>query len=77
MVHIESWNRLGETMAADRNQSSKKEGSLIPGASIFLSLVVYFNIRSDHVMTVVDWGAIVIGVLFFTIAMFRRFQSRG
>ena len=55
--------------------TEKKPDSLLTGASVFLALVVYFNIRADHEMTIVDWGVIGFGVLFFAFAVVRRFQA--
>jgi len=63
-------------MTANKDEESRKK-SLVPGALVFLVLVIYFNIRSEHMMTSVDWGVIAFGVLFFGFAVVRRFQDKN
>jgi len=60
---------------ADMDKPQKRM-SLVTGASLFLALVLYFNIRSVTPMNVVDWAVIGFGVLFLVFALVRRYQDK-
>ncbi|MGB5850121.1 MAG: hypothetical protein WBH40_16655 [Ignavibacteriaceae bacterium] len=55
------------------NQKSTefKKTKLLPGAIIFVGLVLYFNIRFENQMDMIDWAVILIGVIYVIIAMLK------
>jgi uncharacterized membrane protein YesL len=48
-----------------------KKTKLLPGAIVFLGLILYFNIRFENEMDMIDWAVIVIGVIYLTVAMLK------
>ena len=44
---------------------------LLPGAIVFLGLVIYFNIRFENEMDMIDWVVILIGVIYLIIALLK------
>ena len=48
-----------------------KKTKLLPGAIVFLGLVLYFNIRFENEMDMIDWAVILIGVIYLIIALFN------
>jgi hypothetical protein len=56
----------------DNQKSTKfKKTKLLPGAIVFLGLVLYFNIRFENEMDIIDWAVVLIGVTYLIIAMFK------
>ena len=55
------------------NQKNKKfkKRELLPGAIVFLGLVLYFNIRFEHKMDMIDWAVILLGVIYVIIATLK------
>jgi len=52
-----------------------KKKKFLPGAMVFLGLVLYFNIRFSHNMTLVDWAVVLLGVAIFVFAFIRDNQN--
>ena len=56
----------------DNQKNTKfKKTKLLPGAIVFLGLVLYFNIRFENEMDMIDWAVILIGVIYVIIAMLK------
>jgi len=56
----------------DNQKNTKfKKTKLLPGAIVFLGLVLYFNIRFENEMNMIDWAVILIGVIYVIIAMLK------
>jgi len=51
------------------DQSKRRKMSHLKGATIFLGIVLYVNLRGDYKMTWVDWAVIIIGLIFFIISL--------
>ena len=63
-------------MTNEQEKKSSGRMSLLTGASLFLVLVVYFNLRSPGPTQAVDWAVIGFGVLLFAFALARRIQGK-
>jgi len=48
-----------------------KKTKLLPGAIVFLALVLYFNIRFENEMNMIDWAVISLGAIYVIIAMLK------
>jgi len=48
-----------------------KKTKLLPGAIVFLGLVLYFNIRFENEMDMIDWAIILIGIIYVIVAMLK------
>ena len=59
-----------EIMDNQKNTEFKKT-KLLPGAIVFLGLVLYFNIRFEHEMDMIDWSVILLGLIYVIIAMLK------
>jgi uncharacterized membrane protein YesL len=56
----------------DNEKNTKfKKTKLLPGAIVFLGLVLYFNIRFENEMDMIDWVVILIGVIYLIIAVLK------
>ena len=56
----------------DNQKNTKfKKTKLLPGAIVFLGLVLYFNIRFEHEMDMIDWAVILIGLIYLIIALLK------
>jgi uncharacterized membrane protein YesL len=56
----------------DNQKSTKfKKTKLLSGAIVFLGLVLYFSIRFENEMDIIDWTIVLIGVTYLIIAMFQ------
>ena len=56
----------------DNQKNTKfKKTKLLPGAIVFLGLVLYFNVRFENEMDMIDWAVILIGVVYLIIAMLK------
>jgi hypothetical protein len=58
------------------NQKSTefKKTKHLPGAIVFLGLVLYFNIRFENEMNMIDWAVILIGVIYLIIALLKDYR---
>jgi len=59
----------------DNQKNTKfKKTKLLPGAIVFLGLVLYFNIRFENEMNMIDWAVILIGVIYLIIALLKDYR---
>ena len=58
----------------DQKNTKFKKTKLLPGAIVFLGLVLYFNIRFENEMDMIDWAVILIGVIYLIIAMLKDYR---
>lgn len=63
-------------MTTGNEYGHRKGRSLLGGAIAFLGIVLYVNIRHDHVMTPIDWGVITFGFAFLAFALIRRYRGK-
>ncbi len=61
-----------------KESESKKSKNiqLLPGASVFLFIVVYVNIRHNHNMNAVDWLVILAGIIFLVFAFIKHRRDK-
>ena len=57
-------------------QSNQKRTSLLIGASIFFFMVLYFNIRGEHKVEILDWIVIGIATILFIFALINKFKNK-
>ena len=62
-------------MKHSENKNSKKL-QLLPGAGVFLFIVVYVNIRHNHEIDIIDWTVITCGVIFFIFALLKHYKDK-
>jgi hypothetical protein len=53
-----------------------KDIQLLPGAGVFLFIVVYVNIRHNHDLNAVDWLVILAGIIFFVFAFIKHRRDK-
>jgi uncharacterized membrane protein YesL len=58
----------------DQKNTKFKKTKLLPGAIVFLGLVLYFNIRFENEMNMIDWAVILIGVIYLIIALLKDYR---
>ena len=54
-----------------------RKAQLLPGATFFLAMVIYFNIRMENSVEFVDYAVLAAGAIFFLLALYWRIKFRG
>ncbi len=63
-------------MSKEQKNTSSNESNLLVGSGLFLFLVIYFNLRSNYEMNVIDYTVIIFGVLFVIYALVQKFSTK-
>jgi hypothetical protein len=72
---VDDGKRWVTEMKESENKKSKNI-QLLPGAGVFLFIVVYVNIRHNHDMNAIDWLVILAGIIFFVIALIKHRRDK-
>ena len=59
----------------NQNNVKFKKTKLLPGVIVFLALVLYFIIRFENEMNMIDWAVISLGAIYVFIAMLKDYRK--
>ncbi len=53
-----------------------KASNILTGTGLFMFFIIYINLRSSHIMNLVDWGIVILAGIIFCYGLIKLFKAK-